>query len=154
MKYMLNDEKMFMDIADGTAVIINSETGIYYGINSFGTQVFEALTFGMDTDDVITELKKLKNAPSDMDCRFDVFLADLLKYELLIPGVERKKFVLNENVAQKDEFTLEVIAYEDAQEMLLADPIHEVKETMGWTPEKDSIGYSKEETREREKKVK
>ena len=37
--------------------------------------------------------------------------------------------------------------------MLLADPIHEVKEETGWTPEKDSIGYTKEETKEREKKM-
>ena len=43
--------------------------------------------------------------------------------------------------------------YNDAQELLLADPIHEVKEETGWTPEKDSIGYSKDETREREEKM-
>ena len=48
---------------------------------------------------------------------------------------------------------MEIKPYSDAQEMLLADPIHEVKESVGWTPEKDSIGYTKEETKEREKKI-
>ena len=31
--------------------------------------------------------------------------------------------------------------------------LREVKEETGWTPEKDSIGYSKDETREREEKM-
>ena len=31
--YALNDSKMFMDIDDGIAIVINSETGIYYGMN-------------------------------------------------------------------------------------------------------------------------
>ena len=34
--YVLNDAKMFSDIADGIAIVINSETGIYYGMNGFG----------------------------------------------------------------------------------------------------------------------
>ena len=29
--YQLNESKMFADITDGIAIIINSETGIYYG---------------------------------------------------------------------------------------------------------------------------
>ena len=37
--YALNESKMFMDIEDGVAIIINSETGIYYGFNAFGTSV-------------------------------------------------------------------------------------------------------------------
>lgn len=31
--YNLNEAKMFSDIADGVAIVINSETGIYYGMN-------------------------------------------------------------------------------------------------------------------------
>ena len=48
---------------------------------------------------------------------------------------------------------MNVSEYNDAQELLLADPIHEVKEETGWTPQKDSIGYTKEETIEREMKM-
>jgi hypothetical protein len=39
--YKLNEDKMFADIADGVAIIINGETGIYYGMNEFGTSIFE-----------------------------------------------------------------------------------------------------------------
>ena len=38
--YTLNNDKMFVDITDGIAIVINSETGIYYGMNALGTNVF------------------------------------------------------------------------------------------------------------------
>ena len=47
--YALNEAKMVMDIADGIAIVINSETGIYYGLNAFGTMILEALAKGVDT---------------------------------------------------------------------------------------------------------
>ena len=31
--YRLNESKMFADITDGIAIIINAATGIYYGMN-------------------------------------------------------------------------------------------------------------------------
>ena len=60
---------------------------------------------------------------------------------------------IDETTAKEDDFFMSIKEYSDAQELLLADPIHEVKEETGWTPEKDSIGYTKEETKEREKKL-
>ena len=46
MNYVLNEEKMFADVTDGIAIIINSETGIYYGLNGLGTAVYENLMNG------------------------------------------------------------------------------------------------------------
>lgn len=40
------------------------------------------------------------------------------------------------SVAAEENFEMLVNEYNDAQELLLADPIHEVKEETGWTPEK------------------
>ena len=78
----------------------------------------------------------------------------LTENEILVEDSSQSvEIVLNATTALNDEFELSVQSYTDAQEMLLADPIHEVKEEMGWTPEKASIGYTKEETYEREKKM-
>ena len=41
MNYKLNEEKMFADISDNIAIIINTQTGIYYGLNCLATLVFE-----------------------------------------------------------------------------------------------------------------
>lgn len=152
--YALNDSKMFMDIADGIAIVINSETGIYYGLNGFGTIVLEALTKGVDTDVVLKKIQSIQGVPADLEKDFFSFVEELIRDELLISAsVQVSDFELDEKIAIADQFKMEIKAYSDAQEMLLADPIHEVKEETGWTPEKESIGYTKEETKEREKKM-
>lgn len=152
--YSLNDEKMFMDIADKIAIVINSETGIYYGLNGFGTTVLENLAKGADSDELLNRLQKLPNAPENLAQRFNDFVADLLEKELLIAApANMQEINIDAEMANSDNFVMEINSYTDAQEMLLADPIHEVKEETGWTPEKESIGYTKEETKEREKKV-
>ena len=154
MNYVLNEEKMFADVTDGIAIIINSETGIYYGLNAFGTAVYENLIKGASIENIITALKELSSAPVDIEQRLNNFIFKMVKLELIIPeGDSSSEAFFDESVAKEDGFELVVNEYNDAQELLLADPIHEVKEETGWTPEKDSIGYSKEETLEREQKM-
>lgn len=153
--FKFNDAEMFMDIAEGTALVIDNETGIYYGMNAFGTLVFEALFHGMGVECLKQKLISIEGAPKTISDNFDIFLNELLEKHILVSGDDNDNPVdeIDEEIARADGYKLEITAYDDAQEMLLADPIHEVKEETGWTPEKESIGYSKEETREREKKV-
>lgn len=151
--FALNDEKMFADITDGVAIVINSETGIYYGMNALGTAVFENLLNGVSTENILKALKALPNVPQDIENTFNVFINKIQEKEFVIPAdaSDQEASFSEENYA--DGFEITVDEYDDAQELLLADPIHEVKEETGWTGEKDSIGYTKEETKEREKKI-
>jgi len=151
--YVLNDAKMFADITDGIAIVINSDTGIYYGMNGFGTAVFQALLQGTSEEDLQAAVNGLAGAPADMAARFAAFMNELKSKELIVEGSGAGTANIDASVAATDNFELSIKEYSDAQEMLLADPIHEVKETTGWTPEKESIGYTKEETAEREKKL-
>ena len=152
--YTLNESKIFLDIADGIAIVINSDSGIYYGFNAFGTTVLEFLAKGVDSDVILQKIKAIPGAPLDLDSHFASFVSELLKDELLITGpASDLPIQFDDQSVIADNFNMEVKSYADAQEMLLADPIHEVKEDMGWTPEKESIGYTKEERKEREKKM-
>jgi len=153
--YQLNETKMFADIADGLAIVINSETGIYYGMNKLSTAIFEKLTAGFNDDVIFQALQKMPNAPEDLELKFKAFIRELTGNNLILENaVQNSGDITFDAALLEDEgFTLSVTEYSDAQELLMADPIHEVKETTGWTPEKESIGYSKEETKEREKKV-
>lgn len=152
--YVLNEEKMFADITDGIAIVINSETGIYYGMNALGTAVFENLINGASVENVLAALKALPNVPADIENRLNAFVDAVVAKELVIAGGVGDKEAQIAAEAVAEGFDINVSEYNDAQELLLADPIHEVKEDTGWTPEKESIGYSKEETKEREAKVK
>ena len=152
--YKLNEEKMFSDITDRMAIIINSESGVYYGMNEFGTEVFSGLVNGVSSEKII---EKLKSWSDNAEEQFDNFINTLLKFEIMLPsesGDENAEIEINESTAKECEYILKAEEYLDAQELLLADPIHEVKEEEGWSPEKSSLNEDKEDVARREAKMK
>jgi hypothetical protein len=152
--YVLNEDKMFSDIADGIAIVINSETGIYYGMNGFGTMVFENILGGASGQAILAALQQMPGAPDDMPARLGVFIATLLEKELILKGEAGGEVSLDDEIAKNDSFTLEIKEYDDAQELLLADPIHEVKDDTGWTPEKESLETDADVVKAKEDKMK
>ena len=153
--YALNDSKMFSDIADGIAIVINSETGIYYGMNGLATVVFDALMGGADTGAVLAALKSLPDAPADMDERLNGFVDKLKGFEIVIDGDGNgaAEVTIDAAAASADDFVLLVEEYNDAQELLLADPIHEVKEDAGWQPEKGALETNADVVKAKEAKL-
>lgn len=154
--YVLNEAKMFSDIADGIAIVINSETGIYYGMNGLATVVFDNLMNGAGTEAVLAALKSLPGAPADMDERLKAFVDKLKSYEIVLDGSADGADVtveLEAGPAQADDFALLVEEYNDAQELLLADPIHEVKEDTGWQPDKGALETDGEVVKAKEAKI-
>jgi hypothetical protein len=138
--YVLNEEKMFSDIADGIAIVINSETGIYYGMNSFGTNIFENLLNGVSSEELLNEIKKLPDVPEDIQVKLEAFIDILTSNGMILEGCVQNntRIAIDTELARADAFVFEVKEYDDAQELLLADPIHEVKEESGWLPEKNT----------------
>ena len=133
--YKLNESKMFADVTNNVAIIINSETGIYYALNSCGSVVFQAILDGCSTQSIADNLKKIENCPSDVDQKLKAFIDDLLEKEIIVEGEQTSKIPnFDEVVVKQDNFEMKVLEYADAQEMLLADPIHDVDEKEGWQP--------------------
>ncbi len=148
--YMLNEAKMFADVTDGIAIIINSETGIYYGMNAYGTLVYENLANGIDSEKVWEAVKPL----GTQEVNYKAFISAMLEKGILIEGASSNADVnIDMNIAKKDKYELILKEYNDAQELLLADPIHEVKEEKGWSPEKSSLNENKEDVARREAKM-
>ncbi len=151
--YKLNEAKMFADAADGIAIIINSETGVYYGMNKLGTMVYENLIKGVSAEKI---LEKLKSFKPDVEESFKEYIKFVTENEIMIEDSAIKENVevnIDETIAKEDEFIPKAEEYLDAQELLQADPIHEVKEEEGWTPEKTSLNEDKEDVARREAKM-
>ncbi len=152
--YVLNDDKMFADIADGVAIVINGETGIYYGFNSFATSVLENIQEDVSSENILAGIKALANAPADIEDKFNALIKSMIDFEIIIVGGNGAGTAnINADAAKESEFALDLDAYDDAQELLLADPIHEVKEDEGWAPNKDVLITDKDEVERKEAKV-
>jgi len=135
--YQLNEEKMFADVTDGIAIIINASTGIYYGMNGHGTGIFSNLIEGSSTGDIVAAIKALPGAPDNVEDSLEAFIGTLLDFDIIVPAAESSREAsLVAKDAVNDQFIPVCKEYKDAQELLFADPIHDVSEEEGWKPEK------------------
>lgn len=154
MNYQLNESKMFADVTEGSAIIINSETGIYYGLNCLATAIYECLQAGASVERIIETVSALPGAPADAASAIEALIATLVEKEILEPAAPSEAEVsIDAAVASADEFLPSCMEFADAQELLLADPIHEVKEEEGWSPDLASLNPDMEDVAQRESKM-
>jgi hypothetical protein len=132
--YKLNDEKMFFDMEDGQAIIINSLTGIYYGTSSLASAVLDAVLGGAGKESLIDRLKELPGCPDDIEESLDAFFDDLEGREILLPDDEEGECPAFDNSALEDGFDLSTEEFSEVQDLILADPIHEVDLENDWSP--------------------
>ena len=135
-RYQLNAAKMFYDMADGQAIVINFETGMYYGMSSLGSAVLDALIAGNPAGEVLSSLKALKGCPGDIGDRLEEFLDALVKKDILRKAEQAAQAgesgpAIPEG-ALEEGFALTVNEYAEAADLILADPVHEVDVNMGW----------------------
>lgn len=130
--YKLNEEKMFYDMAEGQAIVINFTTGVYYGTSSLGSAVLDALLAGADTASVLAAVQALPGCPADAGAQLSAFVDRLLEMEILVPGETTGAAVSIGAGALVDGFTMTVDEFNEVQDLILADPVHDVEVEQGW----------------------
>lgn len=131
--YKLNEEKMFFDMADGQAVVINFISGMYYGTSMLGSVILERLVHGNAPDQIKNAVKSLSGCPEDFGTQIDTFIEQLLEKEILVPGdtLPGGNEVIGEEALQ-DGFVLNLDEFAEVQDLILADPVHDVDVEQGW----------------------
>lgn len=131
--FKLNEEKMFYDMAEGQAIIINFTTGMYYGTSSLGSAVLDALLGGASVDAVMVAVKALPGCPDDIDASMTAFVNALQEKDVLIPGeTNPDATVAIDASALTDGFLLSVDEFTEVQDLIMADPVHDVDVEQGW----------------------
>lgn len=130
--YKLNEEKMFHDVADDVAVVINLTTGVYFGFNAFGTAVLNSLLDGAGAEQIAAAARKFDGCPENIDTLVSDFIDTLVEKEVLIKADDSFRDAEIGKDAVKEGFTPEVEEFSEVQDLILADPIHEVDEQQGW----------------------
>lgn len=130
--YKLNEEKMFYDMAEGQAIVINFTSGMYYGTSSLGSAVLDALLAGASVADVLKALQTLPGCPADMEEKLNAFVQALLEKEILVPGESTGAACAIDASSLADGFVLTVDEFAEVQDLILADPVHDVDVEQGW----------------------
>jgi len=130
--YKLNEEKMFYDMAEGQAIVINFTTGMYYGTSSLGSAVLDSLLSGAAVEDVCKAIQALPGCPDDMAVQLDTFIGRLLEKEIIVPGDAAGAACAIDASSLADGFDLTVDEFAEVQDLILADPVHDVDVEQGW----------------------
>ena len=131
--YQLNTEKMFFDMADGQAVVINFVSGMYYGSTALGSVILERLVKGCAPEKIAAAVKSLPGCPADFDAQMSDFIAKLREKEILLDGETCPGG--DEGIGETalaDGFSLTLDEFSEVQDLSLADPVHDVDVEQGW----------------------
>lgn len=119
---------------DGETVIFHLTTGVYYSLTEAGVDVWHALLDGCTVEEIAERLAGQYEAPrDDLETAVAKLLSEL-EHEDLIVAAETAA-VAAETAASETRrpFTApELKKYDDMQDLLLIDPIHDVEEQQGW----------------------
>jgi hypothetical protein len=137
--YKMNSPKVVSNEVGGEVIIINLDSGFYYSLNQTAGALWEAVARGVDPIEMKTALKNADHLFGAEDNQIIAdFVKQLVSEELLIPSQvndnDRASFDPTGLAGLTEKPAME--KYEDMQDLLLLDPIHEVAET-GWPVKKE-----------------
>ena len=133
--FRINRPVVSAESFDNEVIIIHFENGNYYSLDSFGTSVWEGLDAGADRESILRHITKQFRAEREkvvllLDKLVEQLLAENLILEITDksspwePAIVSEPLDLPENAGA-------LLKFDDMQELLLLDPIHDVDEA-GW----------------------
>ena len=127
--YRINEKKIAHEVVDGEAIIIHFDSGNYYSLNGMASQLWELIAGKATYQQILGVFQQL--SPQDL-AALDFFLDGLIT-EGILERVEGEPSPASDLVLPANRVfvapTFE--KFNDMQQLLLSDPIHEVDET-GW----------------------
>ncbi|MFK7845250.1 MAG: PqqD family protein [Rhodothermales bacterium] len=134
--YELGSDQIAREQFDNETVIIDLETGLYFAVSDSGTMILNSLLDGKDIDELQSAIHNNELITSDM---INSFISSLVEHKIL----RELEHSPTANTSSNEEFNLgdcqeipTVEVYKDLADLVMADPIHEVDENVGWPQKK------------------
>ena len=143
LKFKINQPHVVAENFDNEVVAINLETGSYYSLEKSGATVWSLLSAGATLSEIIAGVNaRYQGDPAVITQSIQQFIADLQHAQLIVAQPNgghtdlAKSFSSTALPLEKAHFEPPILAgYDDMQDLLLLDPIHEV-DNQGWPQQK------------------
>jgi len=136
--YTIDKSRFVFEQFDKEMVLINLEDGLYYNVSDTGTEVLHLLEQGLSVAEVLDVLSARYVNKDELPALVEGFVAELEKQGILLPlpqGAPASSVTAAKETSRNGaeaRFAPPVLTrYDDMQEILLIDPIHQVSEK-GW----------------------
>jgi len=143
--YMPRRPNIISDMIDDEVVIINLASGAYYSLDRCGSVVWQALDAGFTVGQVIEQVKQgYEGQPEAMAQAVEQLVAQLADEGLMTArpanGASVGGLLPPAPAADRLPFVPPMLQrYDDMQDLILLDPIHEVDDS-GWPARKPGSG--------------
>ncbi len=127
--YQIPEGQVAHEIIEGEVIILRFDTGFYFSLNGSAVNLWQWLSEGASWQQMLEAFEPLT---PDQTATLEAFMERLVKDNLVIKATEPTASTVPTLPKQAIRFELPAMEkYGDMQDMLLADPIHEVDEA-GW----------------------
>lgn len=133
--YKLNDRKAVSETLEGETMIIHLETGSYYSLNPAASVIWELILAGHGTIEILAYAARRYDGFTEDDVRS--FIESLVTDGLIVRSEAASPDLPEWDGSRESALAPAFERYDDMQEMLLADPIHDVAPD-GWPVLKES----------------
>jgi hypothetical protein len=131
--YTINP-KVVDETVEGETILIHLETGSYYSLTGAGAEIWELVGMARSPTEIAQELaERHGQARAEVGAAVDELLAQLAREDLLHPNGARPRAAVPAAPAWRAPAWAppKLEKYDDMQDFLLVDPIHEVDD-VGW----------------------
>ncbi len=126
------------ELFDGELVIANYGSGLYYSVSTAGALVWQALKGGFSDERVVRWLRDVFPGESEsIEAGVPAFIDRMAQEGLLLPIPASPVAATTPVTSLTTLGAFELERFEDLQDLLLLDPVHDVAET-GWPHRADS----------------
>ncbi|MFN8492861.1 MAG: PqqD family protein [Caldilineaceae bacterium] len=144
-RFKINQPHVVAEHFDNEVIAINLETGSYYSMEKSAAAIWALLSTGATLPEILTEVNARYNGePALMAQAVQQFIDDLQRTQLIVAYANGHDAAHSAGFApippsdEKIHFDLPLLCeYNDMQDLLLLDPIHEV-DAQGW-PQKTGL---------------
>lgn len=120
------------ELFDGEVVIAHYGSGLYFSIAPSGALIWQGLGHGLSVAETATWLaRQFPAQAAAIPAQVEAFVADLVAKALLVEVAERTKTGELPAIVLSTWHDPIVESFDDLQELLLLDPVHDVTEA-GW----------------------
>ena len=130
--FRLKTPPTIMEVIDGEAIMINGEKGTYYNLSSQATLIFQFILDGYSLEEICF----LNDLEPDTGKHIETMIDKLINEDVL-EETEKVNDRASPSKLMIGNFQKDIVLtiYDDMQDMLALDPIHEADDVVGW-PEK------------------
>lgn len=134
--YRINSPEVVSDSIGGEAIIINLDSGFYYSLNQTAGALWELVIQGFSGQMIKEELSNINHPFAAQENQtIDAFINQLLADCLIVKTDLAPSTQPDVSLFKTVTMLPEIERFEDMQELLVLDPIHEVGEA-GWPVKK------------------